>query len=327
MIITRTPYRMSLLGGGTDYPAWTQEHPGAVLATAINKYCWVTVRWLPPFFDHKHRVSYSRVEEVFRTEEINHPSVRETIKYLSIKGGLEIHHDGDLPGRSGMGTSSSFTVGLLHALNRLLKCEVDANYLARTAIHIEQKMMKENVGAQDQSVAAFGGFNRIDFFRDQIKVTPMPPDRLPELQQHLLLFFTGLTRTSTQIAADQVRQIPNREKQLTQLYHLVNSGAQVLCTEGDILEMGRLMHEGWMLKRLLSRNISTDYIDHLYQQGRKAGAVGGKLLGAGGGGFILFVAPPDRHQAIRAVMGNLLEVPFAFEPTGSTVIFESQEVS
>jgi D-glycero-alpha-D-manno-heptose-7-phosphate kinase len=325
MIITRTPYRMSLLGGGTDYPAWTQDHPGAVLATAINKYCWVTVRWLPPFFDHKHRISYSRVEEVFRTEEINHPSVRETIKYLAIKGGLEIHHDGDLPGRSGMGTSSSFTVGLLYALNRLLKRDVDATYLAKTAIHIEQKLMKENVGAQDQTIAAYGGFNRIDFYRDQMKVTPIPEDRLQELRECLVLFFTGLSRVpSTQIAVEQIKQIPHREKQLAELYHLVNSGVQVLCSDVDILEIGRLMHEGWMLKRLLSRNISTDYIDHLYQQGRKAGAVGGKLLGAGGGGFMLFMAPPDRHQSIKEAM-NLLEIPFAFEPSGSTVIFESQE--
>lgn len=326
MIITRTPYRMSLLGGGTDYPAWTQNHPGAVLATAIDKYCWITVRWLPPFFEHKHRISYSRVEEVWRTEEINHPSVRETIKYLGIKGGLEIHHDGDLPGRSGMGTSSSFTVGLLHALNRLLKRDVDAGYLSRTAIHIEQKLMKENVGSQDQTIAAYGGLNRVDFYRDQIKVTPVPSDRLQELREYMILFFTGLTRApSTQIAVEQVKQIPYREKQLTQLYHLVNNGVQVLCSDNtDIMEIGRLLHEGWMIKRLLSRNISTDYIDHVYQQGRKAGAVGGKLLGAGGGGFMLFVAPPDRHQAIKESL-NLLEIPFSFEPTGSTVIFESQE--
>lgn len=282
----------------------------------------MTARWLPPFFEHKHRVSYSRVEEVLRTEEINHPSVRETIKYLSITGGLEIHHDGDLPGRSGMGTSSSFTVGILHALCSLLERPADPLYLAKTAIHIEQKMMKENVGAQDQTTAAFGGFNRIDFYRDQIKVTPMPPERLPELQQHLLLFFTGLTRTATQVAAEQIKLIPHREKQLTELYHLVNSGVQVLCGDTDIKEMGRLLHEGWMVKRLLSPNISTGYIDHLYQQGRKAGAVGGKLLGAGGGGFLLFFAEPDRHPKIRQAMGNLLEVPFTFEKTGSTVIFE-----
>lgn len=323
MIFTRTPYRMSFLGGSTDYPAWYQEHPGAVLATAINKYCWISARWLPPFFEHKHRISYSRVEEVFRTEEINHPSARETIRYLSINAGLEIHHDGDLPGRSGMGTSSSFTVGLLYALNKLLGRQVDPMYLARTAILIETRLMKEHVGAQDQTTAAFGGFNRIDFYRDQIKVIPMPPDRLPELQSHLILFFTGLTRTATQIAAEQVKQIPYREKQLTQLYNLVNSGVQVLCGDGDILEFGRLLHENWQLKRLLSRNVSTSYIDHLYEEGRKAGAVGGKLLGAGGGGFVLFMAPPDRHDDIRKAMGNLLEVPFSFEPTGSTVIFNS----
>lgn len=224
-----------------------------------------------------------------------------------------------------MGTSSSFTVGILHALCSLLERPADPLYLAKTAIHIEQKMMKENVGAQDQTTAAFGGFNRIDFYRDQIKVTPMPPERLPELQQHLLLFFTGLTRTATQVAAEQIKLIPHREKQLTELYHLVNSGVQVLCGDTDIKEMGRLLHEGWMVKRLLSPNISTGYIDHLYQQGRKAGAVGGKLLGAGGGGFLLFFAEPDRHPKIRQAMGNLLEVPFTFEKTGSTVIFGTNE--
>lgn len=324
MIFTRTPYRMSFLGGGTDYPAWYQERPGAVLATAINKYCWISARWLPPFFEHKHRVSYSRVEEVFRTEEINHPSVRETIRYLSINAGLEIHHDGDLPAKSGMGTSSSFTVGLLYALSQLLGRQADPMYLARTSILIETRLMKENVGAQDQTVAAFGGFNRIDFYRDQIKVTPIPPDRLPELQDHLLLFFTGLTRTATQVAAEQVRQIPFREKQLSHLYSLVNSGVQVLCSDGDILEFGRLLHEGWQIKRLLSKNVTTSYIDHLYEEGVKAGAIGGKLLGAGGGGFLLFMAPPDRHDDVRKAMGNLLEIPFSFEPDGSTVIFNSE---
>lgn len=324
MIIIRTPYRVSFLGGGTDFPAWYQEHPGAVLATAINKYCWTQVRWLPPFFEHKHRIVYSRVEEVFRTEEINHPAVREVIKYLAINGGLEVHHDGDLPGRSGMGTSSSFAVGLLHGLNRLLGRSVDPMYLTRTAILVEQRMMKENVGAQDQTTAAFGGFNRVDFHRDILRVTPAPADRLKDLHECLILFFTGMTRISTQVVAEQVKQIPNREKQLTQLYHLVNSGLQVLCGDGDILEFGRVMHEGWQLKRLLSRNVTTSYIDHLYEEGIKAGAVGGKLLGAGGGGFILFMAPPDRHSDIREAMGNLLEVPFSFESTGSTVIFEDE---
>lgn len=321
MIIVRTPYRMSFFGGGTDYPAWSNEHQGAVLATAIDKYCWVSARWLPPFFEHKHRVSYSRVEEVLKTEEINHPSVRETIKYLAINGGLEIHHDGDLPGRSGMGSSSSFTVGVLHALSALLERPVDPMYLAKTAIHIEQKMMKENVGAQDQTTAAFGGFNRIDFYRSEVKVTPMPTERLPELQGYLMLFFTGLSRTATLIAADQIKQIPHREKQLTQLYHLVNSGVQILCEGGDMSEFGRLLHEGWQLKRVLSRNISSDYIDHLYERGRKAGAIGGKLLGAGGGGFLLLFAEPDRQPKIREAM-NLLEVPFTFESSGSTVIFD-----
>jgi galactokinase/mevalonate kinase-like predicted kinase len=176
--------------------------------------------------------------------------------------------------------------------------------------------------SQDQTTAAFGGFNRIDFYRNEVKVTPMPPERLPELQEHLMLFFTGISRTATLIAADQIKQIPHREKQLTQLYHLVNSGVQILCEGGDIREFGRLLHEGWQLKRVLSRNISSDYIDHLYEQGRKAGATGGKLLGAGGGGFLLLFAEPDRQPKIRAAMGNLLEVPFTFEKNGSTVLFK-----
>lgn len=322
---------MSFFGGGTDYPAWYNNYPGAVLATAINKYCYVTCRWLPPYFEHKYRISYSRVEEVLKVEEINHPGVREVItwllwlSYLPMNEGLEIHHDGDLPARSGMGTSSSFTVGLLNGLYALVDRQSEQIDLAKTAILIEQQMMKENCGAQDQTIAAYGGFNRIDFSKGEISVRPVPTYRLQELQQHLMLFFTGFTRISSRVAEEQVNNTPLRERELSELYHLVGSGVQVLEDRTlKISNFGEMLHHAWMLKRSLSDKISTPYIDHLYEEGRKAGAIGGKILGAGGGGFILFFVEPDKQESVRKAIG-LLETPFCFEPSGSKIIYRGGE--
>ena len=324
MIISRTPFRVSFFGGGTDYPAWTRERPGAVLASTINKYCYISCRRLPPFFEYTTRVLYSRVEHVKSIDEIQHPSVRETLRHLAMGSGLEIHHDGDLPARTGLGSSSTFTVGLLHALHGLKGLMSSKMDLATAAIHIEQNLIKENVGAQDQTLAAFGGFNRIDFRSERsIQVTPalIPTARLEALQDHLLLFFTGFTRIASEIAADIVAQIPSRTRELQRMLELLEEAQKVLHSNADLAEFGRLLHESWQIKRTLSGRISTTQVDEMYARARTAGAIGGKLLGAGGGGFMLLFARPEHHEQVRKALAGYLHVPFRFEFLGSQIIF------
>lgn len=335
MIISRTPYRVSLLGGGTDYPAWYRENPGAVLGGSINKYCWLTLRRLPPFFEHRQRIVYSAIEEVREVEEIRHPAVRETLKFMGIADGLEVHHDGDLPARSGMGTSSSFTVGLLHALYALKGVMPTRMRLAREAIHIERDLMRENVGSQDQVLAALGGLNRVDFgpvgpgglllfLGDpdtviQVQPITIPRNRLEELQSHLMLLFTGVTRTASHIAAEQVNATPSRQSQLQQMYQMVGQGVEILSGSSDISEFGRLLHEAWELKRSLTDKVSPLYVDYVYETALKEGATGGKLLGAGGGGFILLFVQPDLQARVREKL-RLLHVPFRFEAEGTRIV-------
>jgi D-glycero-alpha-D-manno-heptose-7-phosphate kinase len=320
MIISRTPFRISFFGGGTDYPAWYREHGGAVLATTIDKYCYVTCRWRPPFFEDKHRVVYSQTETVQEIDEIRHPSVRETLRFMKITAGIEIHHDADLPARTGIGSSSAFTVGLLHALYALKGLMPSKMQLATQAIHIEQNMIKENVGCQDQILAAFGGFNQIRF-NGGINVTPITVN--PELlQSHLMLFFTGFSRTASQLAGRLIQDMPKRKKELIKMQEMVDEGVKTL-NMSDITDFGRLLHESWQLKRSLTTGISTDYIDYLYDRALKAGAVGGKLCGAGGGGFLLLFVPKEAQDAVRQEL-KLLEVPFKFENLGSRIIFCQQ---
>jgi D-glycero-alpha-D-manno-heptose-7-phosphate kinase len=324
MIISRTPFRVSFFGGGTDYPAWTRERPGAVLATTINKYCYITCRWLPPFFDYKSRILYSKVEAVRGIDEIQHPSARESLRYLGIDAGVEIHHDGDLPARTGLGSSSTFTVGLLHALYGLKGVMPSKMDLAQGAIKIEQEMIRENVGMQDQVLAAFGGLNRIDFQADRpIRISPIliPARRLEALQDHLLLFFTGFTRTASEIAADVIAQIPKRTAELSRMLELLEEAMKVLNGGGDLAEFGRLLHESWQIKRSLSGRVSTTTVDEIYSKARAAGALGGKLLGAGGGGFMLLFARPEDHERIGRALGGLLQVPIRCEFLGSQIIF------
>ena len=324
MIISRTPFRVSFFGGGTDYAAWTRDHPGAVLATTINKYCYLSCRWLPPFFDYRSRILYSRVELVRTNDEIQHPAVRETLRHLQIDQGVEIHHDGDLPARTGLGSSSTFTVGLLHALHGLKGIMPSKMDLALGAIHVEQNMIRENVGMQDQVLAAHGGFNRIDFRNDRpIQVSPvlMPSDRLEAFQDHLMLLFTGFTRTASEVAADVVAQIPSRGAELARMLELLEEAIRVLHGSGDLGEFGRLLDESWKLKRSLSPRVSTAAVDEVYAKARAAGALGGKLLGAGGGGFMLFFARPGDHERIRRALAGFLHVPFRFEFLGSQIIF------
>lgn len=328
MIISRTPFRISFFGGGTDYPVWYREHEGAVLATTINKYCHISCRWLPPFFAYTSRVVWSIIERVNGVEEIQHPAVRAVLQFLEIRQGIELHHDGDLPARSGLGSSSSFTVGLLHALYGLKGQMPSKLQLAREAIHVEQSLLKEHVGCQDQVIAAFGGLNRIDFTAEhEFQVLPIivKEERLTQLQDHLMLFFTGLSRNASEIAEEQVRMTPQRTQQLRAVYHLVEEGIRLLQGREDIAAFGRLLHEGWQLKRSLSDRISTPQIDDLYETARRAGAIGGKLLGAGGGGFLLLFVRPEDHPRVKEALDGLLHVPCRFEPSGSRIIFYEPE--
>ncbi len=330
MIISRTPFRVSFFGGGTDYPVWFREHTGAVLATTINKYCYITCRWLPPFFSHTSRIVWSRIELVKDREEIQHPAVREVLNFLDIREGVELHHEGDLPARTGLGSSSAFTVGVLNALYGLNGIMAGREQLAREALHIEQDRLKEHVGCQDQVMAAFGGFNRVDFWGERnFRVSPImiTADRLELLQNHLMLFFTGLSRNASDIAADQISTIPQRVQELAAMHQMVDEGIRILNGPGDLVEFGRLLEESWKLKRRLSDKISTAHIDAMYEAARRAGCVGGKLLGAGGGGFLLLFVPPEQQERVRSGLKGLLEVPFRFETVGAQVIFYDRDGS
>ncbi len=323
MIISRTPFRVSFFGGGTDYPGWYNENKGAVLATTIDKYCYITCRYLPPFFEHKSRIIYSKMEHTRTIDEIDHPSVREVLRFLNIQDGIEIHHDGDLPARTGLGSSSSFTVGLLNSLYALKGVMPSKERLAKEAIYVEQEMIKENVGCQDQMLAAYGGFNYIEFggsnhlLSRQVTVVPETVERL---QNHLMMFFTGFSRTASEIAAHQISNIPNKKKELQTMYNMVQEAVNVL-NANDLRRFGFMLDEAWKIKRGLSDKIATPYIDELYEAAKGAGALGGKLLGAGGGGFILFFVEPQNQAKVRERFKNLLEVPFRFENLGSQIIF------
>jgi D-glycero-alpha-D-manno-heptose-7-phosphate kinase len=331
MVITRTPLRISFFGGGTDYPIWYREHGGAVLATTIDKSCYLTCRWLPPFFEYHSRISYSRVENVASNGAIEHPSVRACLQFLGMEEGVEVHHVADLPARTGLGTSSAFTVGLLLGLYALKEQMRDKHTLAAEAIHVEQDLIHEAVGAQDQISAAYGGFNRINFNRDgtfEVKRILAPQNRFAELEQHLALYFTGFSRTASEVAQEQVRMTPHKEKELQMMLQLVDEAEAILSNpRRSIDEFGRLLNESWRIKRTLTQKITNANIDEIYEAGLSAGALGGKLLGAGGGGFMLFFVPPDRRQALRAKLKNLLCVPFSFSSKGSQVLVYEAEAS
>lgn len=329
MIITKTPLRISFFGGGTDYPTWVREHGGAVLSTSINKYSYLYVQRLQPFFPYKTKVIWSRIEEVNDIDEIMHPSVRETLRFMKCNDGLSIHYNGDIPARSGMGSSSSFTVGLLHALYGLKGVAPNKQKLAEEAIHIEQNCIKENVGSQDQVASAIGGFNKIEFLKDgNFVVTPISIEkkRLEQLQNHMMLFFTGFSRFASDIAAHQIKNIPQKTKELHAMRDMVDEAMLILKRDNDWLgDFGRLLHKSWELKRGLSSEISNNDIDGIYAKARQAGALGGKLLGAGGGGFLLVYARPEYHEKIKTALAPLLHVPFAFETGGSQIIYNMKD--
>ena len=328
MVISRTPFRISFFGGGTDYPAWYLAHGGSVLASTINKYCYLTCRYLPPFFENRFRIVYSRIELTQNADEIDHPAVRGVLKHLGVSRGLEIHHDGDLPARSGLGSSSAFTVGLLHAILALQGNMRSKSELAKESIHIEQNVLKETVGSQDQVCAAYGGFNHINFHPSgEVTVQPitLSHDRLKELRSHLMLFFTGIKRTAADVAASYVNRISEKTSQLKVMRELLEDSLKVLSSGQDLGSFGELLHRSWEVKRSLSEWVSNSQVDRYYQSAREAGAIGGKLLGAGGGGFLLLFVPPDRQCGVREQLDNLLSVPFEFEFSGSQIIFFDPE--
>jgi D-glycero-alpha-D-manno-heptose-7-phosphate kinase len=326
MIISQTPIRISFLGGGTDYPAYFRQHGGATLATTINKYTLVTVHPLTQFADHCVRVHYSHVEAVQHIDEIQHPSARECLRFLGIDGGVEIHYVSDLPARTGLGSSSAATVGLLHALHAFKGKMASREQLAEEAVYVEQELIKERVGSQDQYVCALGGLLHLKFGCDgSVQAAPVVVrmERLQALEQRLMLFYTGLQRHAHEVLDEQFERTQSgaNDQDLQSMTDLVGQGIEVLTSSADLSEFGALLHQGWIRKRRLSSKITTSWIDELYTRVRQAGVVGGKLLGAGGGGFLLLYADPDQQDRVRSTLPELREVDFSFESSGSILIF------
>ena len=306
MIISRTPFRISFFGGGTDYPAWYRDNGGMVLNVTIDKYCYISCRFLPPFFDYKYRIRYSLREERTDINQIKHPSVRECLRFMRIDQGIEMVHTSDLPARSGIGSSSAFTVGFLNALYALAGQMVGKRRLASNAICVEQKIIGEDVGSQDQVAVAFGGLNKVEFNgREDFFVQPITVSRekITALQNHLMLFFTGFSRTASELAAEQIRNIPAKATELCAMKQMVIEAVSILNNGSDEIEsFGKLLNESWKLKRSLSSRISTSAIDGMYDAAMEAGAMGGKLCGAGGGGFLLLFVPPRKRRMIRRAL-------------------------
>lgn len=330
MIISKTPYRISFFGGGTDYPAWFLKEEGVVLSTTIDKYCYLNCRVLPPFFDNKFRIVWSHIETVSTIPEILHPAVREGLRFLGMNGdiGLEIHHQGDLPARAGMGSSSSFAAGLIKALTALKGQIIGKHELALKAIELEQSILKENVGSQDQVAAAYGGLNVIRFLPNQeIRVEPvtLSPTTIAELESHLLLFFTGTSRLSSEVAEDVIANLDKKQTVLRQMRSMVDESVSILNGKGGLDDFGKLLHKNWMLKRCISDSICNSTIDRIYTIATENGALGGKLLGAGSSGFMVFYVPPEKQQGVKDALAGYLHVPFKFENEGSTIIYYSSK--
>jgi len=324
MIISRTPYRISFFGGGTDYPAWYEEHGGQVLSTTIDKFLYITCRYLPPFFEHRLRLVYSIIETCQSADELLHPTARSILKFLNYNRDLEIHYDGDLPARSGMGSSSAFTVGLLNALYAYEGKVMSCQQLVEESIHVEQVLVKEKVGSQDQVSAAHGGFNTIQFFPGgKIDVEPLPIDsaRVDVVSKKLMLFFTGISRTASEVAETYVCDLTSRARQLHRMSRMVDEAKALVCSDDELDSFGELLHESWILKRSLSPMVSNSRVDEAYAAAREGGALGGKLTGAGGGGMLLLYVPEDRQVIVRTKLASLVHIPIQFESTGSQIIF------
>lgn len=326
MIITKTPFRMSFFGGGTDFPGFYKEHGGAVISSTFDKYCYVNVRHLPRFFDYSIELSYSKIERTTSIDSIEHPAIREAMKFLDMHE-IRLTYEADLPARSGLGTSSSFAVGMLNAFYGLKGKYADKKKLADEAIYLERILCKESGGIQDQIAASFGGLNRINFSADGYTVNPIiiSPERKKRLSDNLILFFTGFSRFSSDISKVQEGSMKNKIRQLQEMLKLVDDAENILTSKADLNEFGKLLDYTWKLKRGITNKISNNSIDELYAKAIEAGATGGKLLGAGGGGFLLFYVEPDKRESVKKAMGNLLHVPFEFENEGTRVIYYAPE--
>jgi D-glycero-alpha-D-manno-heptose-7-phosphate kinase len=325
MVISKTPYRVSFFGGGTDFSQHFLKHGGAVLSTTIDKYCYISCRVLPPFFTNKHRIVWSHIENVAARSEILHPAVREGLRYLGFDDstGFEIHHQGDLPARSGMGSSSAFAVGFLKAMLALQGKIVSRHELALKAIELEQDYLHESVGCQDQVATAYGGFNLIQFLPNgEIRVDPvtLPQRRIQELQSNLLLFYTGSNRNGCELASKLISQIDHKEKTLYRMRSMVDESVNILSGNQGLASFGQLLAKAWTAKRELNRDVSNEHIEKIYQTAIEHGALGGKILGAGGAGFILFYVPEERQAGVKRALSNLLHVPFVFESEGSSLV-------
>ena len=323
MIITKTPFRMSFFGGGTDLKEFYEEHGGAVISSTFDKYCYVTVRHLPRFFDYKNQITYSRIERVNGVEEIEHPLVRNAMKLLDMHE-MIVTYDADLPARTGLGTSSSFAVGLLNAFHSLKGKQKDKRTLADEAIYVERVMCNEAGGLQDQIAASFGGLNRIDFDKNGYTDRPeeISEERKEQLNSNLLLFFTGFSRFSADIQTDTRKNIGNNTETLLKMKAMVDEAEKILTDEDEDLDkFGVLLDQSWRLKRSTGSKISTGEIDMIYERALRAGALGGKLLGAGGGGFVLLYVPEDKQEDVKKELSDLLLVPFCFENEGTSVIY------
>jgi len=325
LIITRTPYRISFFGGGTDYPAWWKEHGGSVLGTSIEQYCYITCTPRLPFFDFKHLISWSRYEAVQTLDEIEHPSVREVLKYMGDDQGFDIRTVGQLPARSGLGTSSAFTVGLLNAMHGLNGNSISQLDLAKEAIHVEQNLIKEAVGCQDQVLTACGGLNRVEFRADEsieIKPISLSQQHKEDFESHLMLVFTGIARNASEVAQVQIEKTRDRTAELNQIMAAVDEGEKLLMAS-DWNAFGKLLHEAWQIKRSLTSKISNPTIDGIYETALGSGAIGGKLIGAGGGGFMLLFIDPDKRSQVKESLNTLLQVDVKLNSSGTEIVHDS----
>lgn len=325
MVIAQAPFRMSFFGGGTDFPAFYEEHGGKVISTSIDKFCYVHVRHLPPFFDYTNEITYSKRERISSVEEIQHPAIREAMKYLDMRE-LTLTYDGDLPARSGLGTSSSFAVAMLLAFYALKGKYVDKKRLAEEAIYLERVLCAESGGVQDQIAAAYGGLNAINFSKNGFRVDPIviSNERKERLHSNLMFFFTGFTRYSFTLQQKHEKAIHSKEKQLLETLSLTNEAEKALVC-GDLDEFGRMLDRAWRLKRDINIDVTTSQIDQAYEAALQAGALGGKLLGAGGGGFLLLYVPPEKQSRVREALRKFREIPFRFEAEGARILYYAAE--
>ncbi len=322
MLMVQTPFRLTFFGGGTDMPKYYDQYGGKVLNATFDKYCYHTIRYFPQFFDWKNQFTYSKIERFNDACEVEHPAVRETLKYLDMEK-IQITYDADLPARSGLGSSSSFMVGLLNGLHSLKGEFVDKMTLAKEAIYVERTLCKEEGGVQDQLAAAFGGLNHMEFNSDGMTVTPLivKKERKQDLNSHLLMLFTGFVRYSGDTLAEQIRNTEMNISELNELSSLVDEGEKILVGNGDICDFGRLLDHSWNIKKTLSTKVSNVEIDEIYSTAMKNGAIGGKLMGAGAGGFMLLFAKPENHESIKKSLNGLLSIPFEFENSGTKVVY------